>query len=211
MVYVVSEHSESKWPLSFITDISGSCLSSHWLKLQFSALTWLANWYKAEEEIQEILLGWLPLTEPSHLHFSHLSLLASLLFVHSPQRRGPPLLSLRKFERSPSWWLMLIVNITKKSQITWERGLCACLWGILLITLIIEGSLAHGVWHHTLTGILDRASGGKELSSSIESLHSASWRWLLQAPALLTCLSWWALSLSYESELTIDDAWCCFC
>lgn len=69
---------------------------------------------------------------------------------------------------------MLIVNITKKSQITWERGLCACLWGILLITLIIEGSLAHGVWHHPLTGILDRASGEKELGSSIESLRSAS-------------------------------------
>lgn len=43
---------------------------------------------------------------------------------------------------------MLIVNITKKSQTTWERGLCTCPWGILLITLIIEGSLAHGVWHH---------------------------------------------------------------
>lgn len=70
---------------------------------------------------------------------------------------------------------MLIVNITKKkSQTTWERDLWAYLWGILLITLIMEGSLAHGVWHHPLIGILDRASGGKELSGGIESLCSAS-------------------------------------
>lgn len=52
-------------------------------------------------------------------------------------------------------------------QITWEMGLHACLWGIILIMLIETGRPAYCRLHHLLDGILDWINGEREERSSM--------------------------------------------
>lgn len=66
--------------------------------------------------------------------------------------------------------LVLIVNLMD-SRITKEMGPWACLWGIILITLIELGRPGNNNngWHQSLAGILGSTGGKGELSSNLHS------------------------------------------
>ncbi|KAM7336394.1 hypothetical protein ACRRTK_004887 [Alexandromys fortis] len=73
--------------------------------------------------------------------------------------------------RSSSPWFVLFVNLTE-SRITWEKGLWACLGGIVLITLIEVRGLSHCDWHRSLAGILDWITEGDKQSNRMHALLS---------------------------------------